>query len=204
MPQRRPGPRKKREANMSKLADQLIQWRAPGGLFHSDLDHYRLQDHDFTDSRPLRTAEHFGCVVHQRSSATGGDCHVRFAWLLALGRLTVVAFFAIFVFSSPAPSIRKAGGCNEALAIALAHRQRDQLCQHGDGFAGRRDRSASAACHGIVAAVGNSDRAAGRTSGQTAFRYGYRCRRIYLFSNPSSSTIAEASLTAWLAAGTPQ
>src|SRR3981189_3980391 len=44
---------------------------------------------------------------------------VRFAWLLALGRMTVVAFFAIFVFFLNRPSIRKAGGCDEALGIAL-------------------------------------------------------------------------------------
>ena len=45
---------------------------------------------------------------------------VRFAWLLALGRMTVVAFFAIFVVFLTRPSIRKAGGCDEALAMALA------------------------------------------------------------------------------------
>jgi hypothetical protein len=45
---------------------------------------------------------------------------VRFAWLLALGRLTVVAFFAIFVVLLSRRSIRKSGGCDEALAMALA------------------------------------------------------------------------------------
>jgi hypothetical protein len=45
---------------------------------------------------------------------------VRFAWLLALGRLTVVAFFAVFLIFVTRPSIRKAGGCDEALAMALA------------------------------------------------------------------------------------
>lgn len=44
---------------------------------------------------------------------------VRAAWLLALGRLTVVAFFAIFVVMISRPSVRKSGGCDEALAIAL-------------------------------------------------------------------------------------
>jgi hypothetical protein len=43
----------------------------------------------------------------------------RFAWLLALGKLTVVAFFAVFLVQITRPSIRKAGGCDEALAIAL-------------------------------------------------------------------------------------
>jgi hypothetical protein len=45
---------------------------------------------------------------------------VRFAWLLALGKLTVVAFFAVFVFLLTRASIRKTGGCDEALGIALA------------------------------------------------------------------------------------
>jgi hypothetical protein len=45
---------------------------------------------------------------------------VRFAWLLALGKITVVAFFAIFVVLITRGSIRKTGGCDEALAMALA------------------------------------------------------------------------------------
>ena len=45
---------------------------------------------------------------------------VRFAWLLALGKLTVVAFFALFVVLITRAPIRKAGGCDEALGIALA------------------------------------------------------------------------------------
>ena len=45
---------------------------------------------------------------------------VRFAWLLALGRLTVVAFFAIFLVFMVRASIRKTGGSGEALGMALA------------------------------------------------------------------------------------
>jgi hypothetical protein len=45
---------------------------------------------------------------------------VRVAWLLALGRLTVVAFFAMFVVFAARAAIRKTGGSREALAIALA------------------------------------------------------------------------------------
>ena len=45
---------------------------------------------------------------------------VRFAWLLALGKLTVVAFFALFVVLITRASIRKTGGCDEALGIELA------------------------------------------------------------------------------------
>jgi cytochrome bd-type quinol oxidase subunit 1 len=44
---------------------------------------------------------------------------VRAAWLLALGRLVVVAFFAIFTVLAFSPRIRKLGGCDEALSIAL-------------------------------------------------------------------------------------
>jgi hypothetical protein len=49
-----------------------------------------------------------------------GITTVRFAWLLALGRLTVVAFFAIFLALLTRPKIRRSGGCDEALGIALA------------------------------------------------------------------------------------
>ena len=45
---------------------------------------------------------------------------VRFAWLLALGRSPSSRFSRSFWFSSPAPSIRKSGGCDEALGMALA------------------------------------------------------------------------------------
>ena len=45
---------------------------------------------------------------------------VRAAWLLALGKLTVVAFFAVFVVLITRASIRKTGGCDEALALAIA------------------------------------------------------------------------------------
>jgi hypothetical protein len=43
----------------------------------------------------------------------------RFAWLLALGKLTVVAFFAVFLVLITRTSIRNTGGCDEALGIAL-------------------------------------------------------------------------------------
>jgi hypothetical protein len=49
-----------------------------------------------------------------------GMMTARVAWLLALGKLTVVAFFAIFVVLTARASIRKTGGCDEALAMALA------------------------------------------------------------------------------------
>ena len=45
---------------------------------------------------------------------------IRAAWLLVLGKLTVVAFFAIFLVLITRASIRKTGGCDEALGMALA------------------------------------------------------------------------------------
>ena len=45
---------------------------------------------------------------------------VRAAWLLALGKLTVVAFFVVFLVFIARASVRKAGGCDEALGMALA------------------------------------------------------------------------------------
>jgi len=49
-----------------------------------------------------------------------GISTVRAAWLLALGRLTVVAFFAIYLALLSIPRTRKSGGSDEALGIALA------------------------------------------------------------------------------------
>jgi hypothetical protein len=43
----------------------------------------------------------------------------RFAWLLAVGRLTVAAFFIVFLVQITRPAMRKAGECDEALGIAL-------------------------------------------------------------------------------------
>lgn len=43
----------------------------------------------------------------------------RAAWMLALSRMVVVAFFAVFVMLLTRPAIRKSGGCDEALAVAL-------------------------------------------------------------------------------------
>ncbi|MDA9405480.1 MULTISPECIES: hypothetical protein [unclassified Bradyrhizobium] len=45
---------------------------------------------------------------------------VRAAWLLALGRLTVVAFFAICLALLVIPRTRRSGASDEALGIALA------------------------------------------------------------------------------------
>src|SRR5256714_712353 len=53
--------------------------------------------------------------LHMNGMAT-----VRFAWLLALGRMTVVAFFAVFLVFIARASIRKGGGSQEALGMALA------------------------------------------------------------------------------------
>jgi hypothetical protein len=49
-----------------------------------------------------------------------GMATVRMAWLLALGKMTVVAFFAIFLVFLTRAVIRKTAGADEALALALA------------------------------------------------------------------------------------
>jgi hypothetical protein len=49
-----------------------------------------------------------------------GVATVRVAWLLALGRMTVVAFLAVFLVFITRASIRKSGGGDEALGMALA------------------------------------------------------------------------------------
>jgi hypothetical protein len=48
-----------------------------------------------------------------------GMATVRFAWLMALGRMVMVAFFALFLLFLTRPAIRKSGGCDEALGMAL-------------------------------------------------------------------------------------
>jgi len=48
-----------------------------------------------------------------------GLATVRVAWLLALGRMTVVAFLAVFLVFITRASVRRSGGCNEALGMAL-------------------------------------------------------------------------------------
>ena len=49
-----------------------------------------------------------------------GMATIRFAWLLALARITVVAFFALFLVLSALAAIRRRGGADEALAIAVS------------------------------------------------------------------------------------
>jgi len=44
---------------------------------------------------------------------------IRAAWLIALGRLTVVAFFALFLVLLCRPKTRTSGAANEALSVAL-------------------------------------------------------------------------------------
>ena len=49
-----------------------------------------------------------------------GMATVRVAWLLALGRMTVVAFFAVFLVFLTRAAIRRSGGSQEALGMALS------------------------------------------------------------------------------------
>jgi hypothetical protein len=70
--------------------------------------------HSFYE-RPNVSAAFFASDYLQLA-ATG---MVRTAWLLALARLIVVAFFAVFVVLLTRSAIRKSGGCDEALSVAL-------------------------------------------------------------------------------------
>jgi hypothetical protein len=70
--------------------------------------------HAFYEQPNISVALFISDHLHLTGMAT-----VRMAWLLALGKLTVVVFFAIFLVLIIRASIRKAGGCDEALAMAL-------------------------------------------------------------------------------------
>lgn len=70
--------------------------------------------HGFYDRPNISVALFISDYLHLAGMTT-----VKMAWLLALGKLTVVAFFGVFVVLTTRVSIRKSGGCDEALAIAL-------------------------------------------------------------------------------------
>ena len=71
--------------------------------------------HGLYDRPNIAVAIFISDYLHLASVST-----VRMAWLLALGKMTVVAFFAVFLFFTTREAIRKAGGCDEALAMALS------------------------------------------------------------------------------------
>lgn len=60
-----------------------------------------------------------GLFISDHLQLTGVTA-IRIAWLLALGKLTVVAFFLLFLAFIVRAAIRKTGGSDEPLAIALA------------------------------------------------------------------------------------
>jgi hypothetical protein len=70
--------------------------------------------HSFYE-RPNVSAAFFASDYLQLA-ATG---MVRTAWLLALARLVVVVFLTVFVLLLTRSAIRKSGGCDEALLVAL-------------------------------------------------------------------------------------
>jgi hypothetical protein len=132
-----------------------------------------------------------------------GMATVRFAWLLALGRMTVVTFFAVFLVFVIRASIRKSGGANEALGMALAIGSVISFAgvllasQAGETAALRLHAAELLMMLGTVIVMLVEPPAPKRRMLAPA-------RVVYPFSRPSSATIAPASLTAWLAAGTPQ
>ncbi|KIZ47740.1 MULTISPECIES: hypothetical protein [Rhodopseudomonas] len=70
--------------------------------------------HGLYDRPNIAVALFISDYLHLSAAGT-----IRMAWLLALGKLTVAAFFAVFVVLTTRASIRKTGGCDEALAFAL-------------------------------------------------------------------------------------
>ncbi len=70
--------------------------------------------HSFYERPNIAVALFVSDHLHLATTGT-----LRAAWLLALGRLTVAGFFAIFLVLLSRPKIRKSGGCDEALSIAL-------------------------------------------------------------------------------------
>jgi hypothetical protein len=70
--------------------------------------------HSFYERPNIAVALFVSDHLHLATTGT-----LRAAWLLALGRLTAVGFFALFLVLLARPKIRKSGGCDEALAIAL-------------------------------------------------------------------------------------
>jgi hypothetical protein len=70
--------------------------------------------HSFYDRPNIAVALFVSDHLHLATTGT-----LRAAWLLALGRLTAVGFFALFLVLLARPKIRKSGGCDEALSIAL-------------------------------------------------------------------------------------
>jgi len=89
---------------------------------------------------------------------------VRVAWLLALGKLTVVAFFRDLHrihcprFDPQDRRLRRSAG------HGAGDWQPDQFCKHGDGLAGGRDPSPQAACDRTPVAARHGDRVASRAS----------------------------------------
>jgi len=70
--------------------------------------------HSFYERPNIAVALFVSDHLHLATTGT-----LRAAWLLALGRLTVAGFFAIFLVLLARPKIRKSGGCDEALSMAL-------------------------------------------------------------------------------------
>jgi hypothetical protein len=70
--------------------------------------------HSFFERPNVSVALFASDYLHLAATGT-----VRTAWLLALGRLIVAAFFAAFVMLLTRSVIRKTGGSDEALAVAL-------------------------------------------------------------------------------------
>ena len=129
---------------------------------------------------------------------------VRVAWLLALGKLTVVAFFAIFVVFIARASIRKTGGCDEALAIALAIGSVISFASMW--MASQVGETAALRLHAteVLMLLGTAVVLLVERPAQAGGRFDRGVARSIASAVPNPPIIADTSLTAWLAAGAPQ
>jgi len=132
-----------------------------------------------------------------------GLATIRFGWLVALGRITVVAFLALFLLFLSRPSIRKSAGHNEALAMAL---EIGIVISFAGVLAGSlAGETAALRMHAaellLMLGTGIVMLVEPPVVRQVEL---VRSQAGFPFSRPSSATMAPASLTAWLAAGTPQ
>ena len=94
---------------------------------------YRIMEapiHSFYERPNVAVA--FFASDYLQFAATG---MVRTAWLLALARMTVVAFFAIFLALLARPSIRRSGRLRRGARDRARPRQPDLFCHDADGLA---------------------------------------------------------------------
>ncbi len=108
-----------------------------------------------------------GLFISDHLQLTGMTA-VRIAWLLALGKLTVVAFFVLFLAFIVRAAIRKTGDRDEPLAIALTIGSVISFASMIMASQVGETAGAAAACDRTAAAARRRDPVAGRASRRAA------------------------------------